>query len=123
MAGLMDMLQLGGGIILCAGYIPQIRRILVTRSAHDLSLTMWLSVLAGLLLMEVYALNVLLTSGTRALLITNSLSLAFSIGMVSLILMYGTRPAGIGTLLRLRPTARSISPELSLVPVEVERVA
>ncbi|MBW6468146.1 MAG: hypothetical protein K0B85_03165 [Coriobacteriia bacterium] len=119
----MDMLQLGGGIILCAGYIPQIRRILATRSAHDLSLTMWLSVLAGLLLMEVYAVHMLLTAGTRALLITNSLSLAFSIGMVGLILAYGTHPAGTGALLRLWPTARAISPEPVLVPAEVEQAA
>lgn len=102
----MDMLQLGGGIILCAGYIPQIRRILVTRSAHDLSLSMWLSVLAGLALMEIYAVHLLLTAGTRAVLITNSVSLAFSLGMVSLILVYGTHRASIGVLLRLRPALR-----------------
>lgn len=117
------MLQLAGGVILCAGYIPQMRRILATRSAHDLSLAMWLSVFVGLLLMEVYAVHVLLTAGTRALLITNSLSLAFSVGMVSLILIYGARPAGIATLLRLRPAVRAISPEPVLVPVEVEQTA
>ncbi len=95
MGGFMDLLQIGGGVILCAGYIPQMRRILATRSAHDLSLSMWLSVLAGLLLMEVYAAHLFLTAGTRAVLITNSVSLLFSIGMVGLILVYGTRPTAL----------------------------
>ncbi len=92
MTAIMDVLQLSGGIILCAGYLPQIRRILTTRSAHDLSLAMWLSVLTGLVLMEIYAVHLFLTAGTRALLITNSASLAFSIVMVGLILTYGVRP-------------------------------
>ena len=119
----MDLLQLGGGIILCAGYIPQIRRILATRSAHDLSLSMWLSVLVGLVFMEVYAVHLLLTAGSRVVLITNSVSLAFSIGMVSLILAYGTRPASISALLRRRLRVPSVNPEPAFVPAEVDRAA
>ncbi|MBE0417858.1 MAG: hypothetical protein IBX63_08845 [Coriobacteriia bacterium] len=103
MSGFMDILQIGGGIVLAAGYIPQIRRILATRSAHDLSLTMWLSVLVGLSLMEVYAAHLFVSAGTIAVLITNSISMAFSICMVALILTYGPRPS----LRVLRPlTAR-----------------
>lgn len=98
MGGFMEILQIGGGIILCTGYIPQIRRIVATRSAHDLSLSMWVSVLAGLSLMEVYAAYLCVTAGNRALLITNSVSLAFSVGMVGLVLVYGARP--VSTMLR-----------------------
>lgn len=96
----MDILQLSGGVILVAGYVPQIRRILLTRSANDLSLTMWLSILAGVSLMEIYAVNLFLTTGARALLITNTASLIASLTMVWLIIAYGTRPAW-GSLPRL----------------------
>ena len=98
MGSIMDLLQIGGGVVLCAGYVPQIRRIITTRSAHDLSLSMWLSVLVGLIAMEIYAVHLLLTTGTVAVLLTNTVSLLFSVAMVSLILTYGTRPAGMRLL-------------------------
>lgn len=120
MGGVMDMLQIGGGLILCAGYLPQIRRILATRSAHDLSLSMWVSVLVGLSLMEIYAVSLLVTTGARALLITNSLSLAFSLGMVGLILTYGTRPT---ISLALRGHADRDIPAPAAIISEVQQAA
>lgn len=102
----MDILQLSGGVILVAGYVPQIRRILATRSANDLSLAMWLSILAGVSLMEVYAVNLFLTTGARALLITNSASLIASLTMVWLIVAYGTRPGWLTILEVRRVTGR-----------------
>ncbi len=118
----MDILQIGGGLILCAGYVPQIRRIIATRSAHDLSLTMWLSVLAGLVLMEIYAVGLFVTAGTTALLVTNSLSLAFSIAMVWLIFTYGTRPAW-ATLRPLRANLRPTASAPVVALIEVENAA
>ncbi|MDZ4180118.1 MAG: PQ-loop domain-containing transporter [Coriobacteriia bacterium] len=114
----MDALQITGGVILCAGYIPQIRRILVSRSAHDLSLSMWISVLIGLILMEAYAVYLFATSGGPAVLITNSVSLTFAVGMVALILIYGSRPA-----LTLAVTEETIPETPVLSPVEGTQAA
>ncbi len=118
MGSIMELLQIGGGVILCAGYVPQIRRIITTRSAHDLSLSMWLSVFAGLLAMEVYAVHLLLTTGTIAVLFTNSVSLLFSVAMVSLILTYGARPAGMRLLSLPRAVRTGATPAVSLAEVE-----
>jgi|GEM_PF-4102452 len=117
MGGFMDFVQIGGGLVLCVGYLPQIRRIMATRSAHDLSLSMWLSVLAGLSLMEIYAAHLFLTTGTRAVLITNSLSLAFSICMVGLILTYGTHRTAIASWPR-RPQPEASAPVATLTEVQ-----
>lgn len=105
MAQFVDLLQIAGGIILCAGYIPQIRRILKTRSAHDLSLFMWVSVLGGLVLMEIYAAILFARTGTFVVLLTNSVSLMFSIVMVALILTFGARRPSLASIrgLRRRP--------------------
>ncbi|MDZ4178480.1 MAG: PQ-loop repeat-containing protein [Coriobacteriia bacterium] len=114
----MDALQITGGIILCAGYIPQIRRILKSRSAHDLSLSMWVSVLIGLILMEAYAVYLFATSGGPAVLITNSVSLTFAVGMVALILVYGRRPT-----LAVAAIDETFPEELALSPVEGAQAA
>jgi len=84
-----DTLQLIGGIILTSGYIPQIIKVIRTKSARDLSLSMFGMVLIGLVLMEVYAINLATQNVGWAFLITNSGGLIASIILCTLIIIYG----------------------------------
>jgi MtN3 and saliva related transmembrane protein len=88
---LFDTIQLIGGIILSAGYIPQIYKILVTKSAKDLSLQMFGMILFGLVCMELYAINLAAHNVGWAFLITNSLGLIASLILCILIMIYGKR--------------------------------
>ena len=72
---MFSILQLLGGAILSIGYIPQIAQLIRTRSCHDLNLKTYLSILAGVALMEVYAVNLALHGSGLMFLITNSASL------------------------------------------------
>ena len=72
----IDSLQLMGGILLAIGYIPQIIKIIRTKSVGGFS-PLWLFMLFfGISLMEVYAIYNLPT--TTMFLITNSISLCLS---------------------------------------------
>jgi len=82
-------LQLIGGIILCSGYIPQIVKVIKTKSAKNISLTFFLMVLAGVLLYEVYCFYLLSLGTGHAFLITNTVSVVCVSIMVILILKYG----------------------------------
>jgi MtN3 and saliva related transmembrane protein len=82
-----DLAQVAGGLIVVFGYIPQIVRVVRARSALGLSLAMWSSVFAGLLLMEFYAIDLAL-SGEPMMLLTNSASLALSGTLLVLIVWY-----------------------------------
>lgn len=84
-----DILQLAGGIILAFGQIPQIIQILKTKSAIDLNLKTFVMMFTGILLMEIYAINLVLHGAGGAFLITNTLSLIAATAMVFLILKYG----------------------------------
>ncbi len=86
---IFDALQLIGGIIMAFGQIPQIVQILKTKSAKDLNIKTYLMVLTGILLMEAYAVNLVLHGAGGAFLITNSISLLASIIMIVLVLKYG----------------------------------
>ena len=67
-----DFLQLLGGVILSAGYIPQIVQLIRTRSCGDLNFNTYLSLFFGISLMEIYALNLWIKNGTgRMFFITN----------------------------------------------------
>ncbi len=72
---MFDFLQLLGGAILSIGYIPQIVQLIRTRSCRDLNLKTYLSILAGVALMEVYAVDLALHGTGLMFLITNSASL------------------------------------------------
>lgn len=89
---IFDALQLLGGIILSFGQIPQIAQILKTRSARDLNLKTFVMMLTGILLMEVYGINLVAHGSGGAFLITNSISMLASVVMISLIIKYGKRP-------------------------------
>ncbi len=86
---LFDALQLIGGIIMAFGQIPQIVQIIRTKSAKDLNIKTYLMMCAGILLMEAYAVNLVLNGSGGAFLITNSVSLLAAAVMIALILKYG----------------------------------
>lgn len=80
-----DYLQLLGGFILALGYIPQIIQIIKTRSCKDLNLRTYLTMLFGIGLMEVYAINLVIEGSGLMFLITNSISLLLVIFICLLI--------------------------------------
>ena len=82
-----DFLQLLGGVILSAGYIPQIVQLIRTRSCGDLNFNTYLSLFFGISLMEIYALNLWIKNGTgRMFFITNTASLLLVLTVCVLIL-------------------------------------
>jgi uncharacterized protein with PQ loop repeat/DNA-directed RNA polymerase specialized sigma24 family protein len=80
-----DMLQLLGGFILAAGYFPQIRQLIKTRSARDLNFQTFLFLTIGIGCMEVYAIRLTIGGAGLMFLITNSLSLGISLLLCILI--------------------------------------
>ena len=70
-----DLLQLLGGIILGVGYIPQITKMIRTKSAEDFSLKTYFLLLLGIGCMEVYAIRLTFTGSGEMFLVTNTLSL------------------------------------------------
>ncbi|MHA6530650.1 PQ-loop domain-containing transporter [Paenibacillus sp. BAC0078] len=85
---LFSVMQLIGGVILSLGWIPQIVRIVRTKSVADLSLRAYLLMLLGIVLMEAYAVNLTLMGAGLAFLITNTLSLAVVSAVILLIIRY-----------------------------------
>lgn len=83
---MFDILQLLGGVILSIGYIPQIVQLIRTRSCRDLNLKSYLSILAGVALMEAYAVNLAMQGTGIAFLITNSASLIIVLVLCVLII-------------------------------------
>ena len=56
-----DIIQIVGGIIISVGYLPQIIQILKTRSVQDLNLNTYAMIFLGICLMEIYAINLVLS--------------------------------------------------------------
>jgi len=77
-----------GGIILTFGYIPQIIQIIKTKSVNDLNLKSLFSVFFGILLMEIYAIDLVVNSAGYMFLVTNSMSLILALMMYLLTLKY-----------------------------------
>ena len=87
----IDSLQLMGGILLAIGYIPQIIKIIRTKSVGGFS-PLWLFMLFfGISLMEVYAIYNLPT--TTMFLITNSISLCLSFTVLFLYIILHNKEA------------------------------
>jgi MtN3 and saliva related transmembrane protein len=84
-----DILQLAGGFLLAFGNIPQILQILRTKSAVDLNLKTYVMMFIGIIMMEAYAINLVLHGSGGAFLATNTLSLVSVITMIFLVLKYG----------------------------------
>lgn len=91
---IFDILQLLGGIILSFGQIPQIVQIITTKSAKDLNLKTYIMMFTGILMMEIYAINLVLHGAGGAYLFTNTISLIASAIMVILTLKYGRKNDG-----------------------------
>jgi len=83
-----NVLQLIGACFLSGGYIPQISQIIKTKSVKDLNLKTFLFVFIGILLMEIYAINLTLSGSGHMFLVTNSMSLVLAGIMVILISIY-----------------------------------
>lgn len=85
---MFDALQLAGGIILSVGYIPQIIKLVKTKSSRDFNLKTFLMVLLGITFMEVYAVNLTMNGSGVMFLVTNTMSLIIQIVLVTLIYKY-----------------------------------
>ena len=83
-----DILQLLGGIILSVGYIPQIVKLIKTKSAEDFELKTFLSIEFGVLLMEIYAIDLVVNGSGTAFLITNTMALTIQGIFIALIIYY-----------------------------------
>jgi MtN3 and saliva related transmembrane protein len=81
-------LQFIGGFILSFGYIFQVVQIIKTKSVNDLNLKTFISIFIGILFMEIYAVNLVVTGVGHMFLITNSMALILAGIMCVLILMF-----------------------------------
>ena len=75
-----DVLQLIGGMILSVGAIPQIEQIIRTKSVKDINITSIITLIIGMILMQIYAVHAELTM----FIITNTISLFLAIVKLSL---------------------------------------
>lgn len=85
------ILQFIGGVILSIGWLPQISRIVRTKSVRDLSLRSYLIMLLGIALMEAYAVHLVAGGAGVAFLVTNSMSLLVVLTVIVLIVRYSRR--------------------------------
>lgn len=79
-----EILQLVGGLILSVGSIPQLEQIIRTKSVKDINITSIMTLILGMILMEIYAVHMELTM----FVITNTLSLILAIAKLSLKIYY-----------------------------------
>jgi MtN3 and saliva related transmembrane protein len=77
-------LQLVGGMILSIGSIPQIEQIVRTKSVKDINLTSIITLILGMVLMQIYAVH----AGLTMFIITNTISLLLAIVKLSLKIYY-----------------------------------
>lgn len=75
---LFGVMQLLGGVLVAVGYVPQIIKILRTKSAEDFNRWTFLTLLCGIILMEVYAIALVVSGSGGMFLVTNTLSLMIS---------------------------------------------
>jgi MtN3 and saliva related transmembrane protein len=88
---ILNLCQLIGGFILTLSAIPQIVRILRTKSAKDFSLISYLLTDLGIFLMELYAIGLAVNKAEYAFVITNSFALFTALVMTYLIIRYGRK--------------------------------
>lgn len=88
---IFNLLQLIGGIILSIGYIPQIVKLVKTRSSNDFNIKTFVLCFIGILLMEIYAVNIVANGSGGMFLVTNTMSLLIQLIMVILIKRYSNR--------------------------------
>ncbi|XQD02752.1 PQ-loop domain-containing transporter (plasmid) [Bacillus subtilis] len=86
------MLQLIGGLILAVGYLPQIIKIIKTKSVRDFSLIYLGGIFTGIVFMEAYAVYMFFVQGTAgAFFATNTVSFILSGTEFLLVLIFWNR--------------------------------
>lgn len=85
---IVNFMQLAGGIILALGYVPQIKKIVKTKSVKDFSVQYLLYMTIGILFMQVYAIYNVLKGEALMFLVTNSIALVMAMIMLSLYVKY-----------------------------------
>lgn len=85
---IFSLMQFIGGLILSIGWLPQIYRIIQTKSVQDLSLRACVLMLLGIALMEAYAIHLVAEGTGLAFLVTNTMSIIVVGTVVLLILRY-----------------------------------
>ncbi|MGD2330649.1 PQ-loop domain-containing transporter [Bacillus subtilis] len=87
-----NMLQLVGGLILAVGYLPQIIKIIKTKSVRDFSLIYLGGIFTGIVFMEAYAVYMFFVQGTAgAFFATNTVSFILSGTEFLLVLIFWNR--------------------------------
>jgi MtN3 and saliva related transmembrane protein len=89
-----SMLQLIGGVILSIGYIPQIIKMIKTRSVDDFSKMYLGSIFFGIVLMELYAVYMYIVLGIpemQSFFITNTASTILSGTEFVLLMLFSTK--------------------------------
>jgi len=81
-----NYMQLIGGLIITVGYIPQIVKIIRTRSCRDISLKSYIYLLIGVSFMEVYAMHMVSQGQAVMFFITNSITLIMTLSISILII-------------------------------------
>lgn len=92
--GFYDYLQIVGGILLVIAFLPQIIKMIRTKSVEDMSLATFTMNFIAVGFMEVYAWNLWVTHDQPAFLITNSLGWVVAATLLVLILRYRGQGAG-----------------------------
>lgn len=86
---LFNLLQFIGGVILSVGYIPQIIKIIKTKSVRDFSLIYLTGIFTGILFMEAYAIYMYFVMHTAgAFMITNTIAMILSGTELALVLYH-----------------------------------
>lgn len=85
---IFNLLQLIGGIILSVGYIPQIVKLIKTKSSKDFDIKTFVLCFVGIFLMEIYAVSLVVNGSGDMFLVTNTMSLLIQLIMVILIKKY-----------------------------------
>lgn len=88
---MFDILQLLGGVILSVGYIPQILKLIKTKSSNDFNINTFIFVFIGIAMIEAYAIDLAVNGSGIMYLITNTMSLIIQGIMVALILKFKTK--------------------------------
>jgi len=87
-----NMLQGIGGIILAIGYLPQIAKIIKTKSVHDFSRIYLGGIFTGIVFMEAYAVYMYFVQhAAGAFFATNTVSFILSGIEFSLVMIYWNR--------------------------------
>jgi len=86
-----DFIQLFGGMILTAGYVPQIIKIYQTKDASAISIPFYTLLIFGIILYEIYAVHLFISQNIYAFLVTNTMSLMSSTIILLMVMFYNRK--------------------------------